>query len=144
MPMLLFYGTSIADRFPTHAEQFNQNINSQGFGSANLARRSLDVFEQYLGIALMFGVQAVELRTHLTQGSYDARHALSGASVPLYTAVRHAMGRPPSADRPLIWNDSDQFLDEHLSGIVTDIAARGPIIDAVIGIVESLEIHASV
>jgi phenylalanine ammonia-lyase len=144
MPMLLFYGNSIADRFPTHAEQFNQNLNSQGFGSANLTRRSLDIFEQYLGIALMFGVQAVELRTKLTQGSYDARHALSPASSTLYTAVRHALGRPPSADRPLIWNDSDQFLDEYLSAIVGDIAARGPIVEAVSGIIESLEIHASV
>jgi phenylalanine ammonia-lyase len=41
MPMLTFYGNSLTDRFPTHAEQFNQNINSQGYGSANLARRSI-------------------------------------------------------------------------------------------------------
>ena len=28
--LIAFYGQSIVDRFPTHAEQFNQNINSQG------------------------------------------------------------------------------------------------------------------
>lgn len=44
MPLLTFYGNSIADRFPTHAEQFNQDINSQGFASANLARHSLEIF----------------------------------------------------------------------------------------------------
>ena len=32
MPLLTFYGNSLTDRFPTHAEQFNQNINSQGYG----------------------------------------------------------------------------------------------------------------
>lgn len=42
MPLLTFYGNALTDCFPTHAEQFNQNINSQGFGSANLARQSID------------------------------------------------------------------------------------------------------
>jgi phenylalanine ammonia-lyase len=46
----------------THAEQFNQNINSQAMNSANLARESLDVLEHYLTVALICGVQAVELR----------------------------------------------------------------------------------
>ncbi len=56
MPLLSFYGNSLADRFPTHAEQFNQNINSQGYTSATLARRSVDVFQNYMAIALiLFG-----------------------------------------------------------------------------------------
>ncbi|CAF1250280.1 unnamed protein product [Didymodactylos carnosus] len=38
MPYLLFFGNSIADRYSTHAEQYNQNINSMGHVSANLAR----------------------------------------------------------------------------------------------------------
>lgn len=45
MPLLTFYGNSIADRFPTHAEQYNQNINSQEFASANLARTSVEIFQ---------------------------------------------------------------------------------------------------
>src|SRR5690606_23387948 len=53
MPLLSFLGNSLADRFPTHAEQFNQNINSQGFGSANLARQSVRVFQEYIAIALI-------------------------------------------------------------------------------------------
>src|SRR5215510_11336195 len=47
MPLLTFFGNSLVDRFPTHAEQFNQNINSQGFGSANLARQAVETFQQY-------------------------------------------------------------------------------------------------
>src|SRR6185437_11662208 len=79
MPMISFYGNSIADRFPTHAEQFNQNINSQGFGSASLARRSVELFEQYAAVALMFAVQAVDLRAREHEGHYDARRCLSPA-----------------------------------------------------------------
>ncbi|KAF9199933.1 hypothetical protein BGZ49_009896 [Haplosporangium sp. Z 27] len=30
--LISFFGNSLADRFPTHADQFNQNINSQAFG----------------------------------------------------------------------------------------------------------------
>jgi phenylalanine ammonia-lyase len=68
MPMLTFLGQSFVGRFPTHAEQFNQNINSLGLGSANLARQSIETFYQYMAVALMFGVQAVDLRTYLVAG----------------------------------------------------------------------------
>lgn len=130
MPMLSFYGNSIADRFPTHAEQFNQNINSQGYGSANLTRRSLDIFEQYLAIALMFAVQAVDLRTYAFAGHYDARRCLSAPSARLYEAVRVLVGRPPSADRPYLFDDREQFLDLHVARISSDLAARGEIVAA--------------
>ncbi|HWB85707.1 MAG TPA: aromatic amino acid ammonia-lyase [Bryobacteraceae bacterium] len=141
MPMIQFYGNSIADRFPTHAEQFNQNLNSQGFGSANLARRSLDLFEQYAAVALMFAVQAVDLRTSCTLGHYDARAALSSATARLYEAVRRAVGRPPSADRPLVWDDREQFLDERVAAILRGIQPGGVIADAIAGEMESVEAH---
>jgi phenylalanine ammonia-lyase len=48
MPLLTFYGNSLADRFPTYAEQFNQNINSQGYICTNLTRRSVDIFQNYV------------------------------------------------------------------------------------------------
>jgi phenylalanine ammonia-lyase len=131
MPLLTFYGNSLVDRFPTHAEQFNQNINSQGFGSAILARQSIEAFQQYLAIALMFGIQAVDLRTYLAAGHYDARTYLSPASLPLYEAVHEIIGRPPSADRPYIRNDNEQPLNEHIQRIATDIAADGRIPKAV-------------
>src|SRR5205085_2786686 len=55
MPLLTFLGNPLADRFPTHAEQFNQNINSLSFPSANLTRQSVEAFRQYIGVALIFG-----------------------------------------------------------------------------------------
>jgi phenylalanine ammonia-lyase len=131
MPQLTFYGNSLVDRFPTHAEQFNQNINSQGFGSANLARRSIEAFQQYMAVALMIGVQAVDLRTQAIGGHYDAREFLSPATLPLYEAVREVVGQPPSSDRPYIRNDNEQPLDVHIERIAADIAANGRIPQAI-------------
>lgn len=141
MPLLSFYGSSLADRFPTHAEQFNQNINSQGFGSANLARQALDLFEQYMAIALIFAVQAVDLRAHAVEGHYDARRMLSPATAAVYEAVRRVVGRPPAAARPLVWDDSDQFLDAHIAAIAEDLAGGGVIAAAFGSITQSLEQH---
>jgi phenylalanine ammonia-lyase len=139
MPLLTFYGNSIADRFPTHAEQFNQNINSQGFASANLARRSIELFQQYMAISLMFAVQAVDLRTHQVAGHYDARECLSPLSLPLYKAVRDVVGQPPNAEKSYIWNDNDQSLDIHIAMIAADIAREGRIVQAVNPILSSLK-----
>ncbi|KYC37949.1 histidine ammonia-lyase [Scytonema hofmannii PCC 7110] len=130
MPLLTFYGNSIADRFPTHAEQYNQNINSQGFASANLARRSVEIFQEYIAIALIFGVQAVDLRTYIVADHYDARATLSPATRDLYIAVRNVVGVPPFSDRPYIWNDHEQPLDEHIAQIAADIASGGEIVNA--------------
>ncbi|OCR00335.1 histidine ammonia-lyase [Oscillatoriales cyanobacterium USR001] len=139
MPLLTFYGNSIADRFPTHAEQFNQNINSQGFASANLARRSIELFQQYMAVALMFAVQAVDLRTHEVAGHYDARECLSPLTLPLYEAVREVVGQLPNVDKSYIWNDNEQSLDLHIALIAADIAQEGKIVQAVNQILSSLK-----
>jgi phenylalanine ammonia-lyase len=121
MPQLQFYGNPLTPHYPTHAEGFNQNVNSQGFGSANLARRSIDLFQQYLAISLLFGVQATELRTRISLGHYDAREALSAATLPLYSAVYEVIGRSFDKTRALIWNDDEQELDAYLAAITADI-----------------------
>jgi phenylalanine ammonia-lyase len=131
MPVVGFLGGSLVDRFPTHAEQFNQNVNSLGLGSAVLARQSIDTACQYMGVALMVATQAVDLRTYSTTGRYDAREKLSPATVPLYEAVRDVVGKPPSAERPYVWDDRDQFLSEHIALIAEDIAAGGRVPAAV-------------
>ena len=133
MPLLTFYGNSLADRYPTHAEQFNQNVNSQGYMSANLARRSVEIFQQYMAIALMFGVQAVDLHSHKVSGDYDARTCLSPATKKLYEAFYQVIGQKPSSNRPYIWNDNEQSLDIHIAQIAADIEKGGLIVDAVKG-----------
>ncbi|MBF0280057.1 MAG: aromatic amino acid lyase [SAR324 cluster bacterium] len=127
MPLLTFFGNSLADRFPTHAEQFNQNINSQGFGSANLARQSIETFQQYMAIALMFGVQAADLRTYKQFQHYDARISLSPATRILYETVREVVGKTPSPDKPYIRDDNEQTLDLDIAAIAADIKAHGMI-----------------
>lgn len=130
MPLLTFYGNSLADRYPTHAEQFNQNVNSQGYMSANLARRSVEIFQQYMAIALMFGVQAVDLHSYKVSGSYDARTCLSPATRELYSAVYQVLERKHSSTRPYIWNDNEQSLDVHIAKIAADIEKGGLIVGA--------------
>ena len=131
MPLLTFYGNSLTDRFPTHAEQFNQNINSQGFGSANLTRKSIEIFQQYIAIALMFGVQSVDLRTKKIANHYDASQCLSPATRQLYLAIKEVVSKAPSEERPYIWNDNEQALDEHIALIAADITSGGQIIEAI-------------
>lgn len=131
MPLMSFYGQSIVDRFPTHAEQFNQNVNSQAMNSANLARETVDVLEHYLAAALMIGVQAVELRARLVADSYDAREILSDATKPLYMAARQAASGTPDASRPLHFDDLDSFIQPKVEGILSDVAAGGAIMRAV-------------
>lgn len=131
MPLIAHLGNSLVDRFPTHAEQFNQNINSLGFGSANLARETVRLCRQYLAIALIFGAQAVALRTFIQEGHYDARGCLSPATAPLYEAIYAATGRRPARERPFIWNDDDQPLDELIEMLAKDIADEGKTVQAV-------------
>ena len=139
MPLLTFYGNSLVDRFPTHAEQFNQNINSQGFGSANLTRQSIELFQQYMAIALMFGVQAVDLKTYAASDHYDARACLSPATSKLYEAFHNVVERPPSKDRSYIWNDNEQPLDEHIRCVANDIASDGLIPQSINDVLLSLK-----
>lgn len=132
MPLLSYFGGPLVDRFPTHAEQFNQNINSQGFGSANLARQSVELFQQYLGVAMIFAVQSVELKAFAARGSYDARAVLSPRTARLYEAFYAAIARSPSDKKPLVWNDYEQQLDSYIARVVMDLAAHGHI-DAALG-----------
>lgn len=125
MPLILHLGNSLTVHFPTHAEQFNQNINSQGFGSANLARQSLYLYRQYLAHALIFGVQAVSLRTQLIAGHADAGKFLSPQTLPLYETVRSLLGRNSDAQKPLIYNDHEQPLDQWLSVLTEDLTSGG-------------------
>lgn len=138
MPLLQHLGNSLADRFPTHAEQFNQNINSQGLGSANLSRQSIALLQQYLAHALIFGVQAADLRTYKTHGHYDARVSLSPATLRLYETVKKLVGKPPSPERPLVFNDHEQSLDKYLAVLSKDIATGVELRNAVAFLVEEI------
>lgn len=131
MPLITFYGNSIADRFPTHAEQFNQNINSQGLGSALLARKSIDLAITHLAIALIVGVQGVDLRAYRIVGNYDARELLSPATRRLYETFYQVLDRDIRADRPLVFDDGEQALDHYVSAVTEDLRGEGRLFQAI-------------
>ena len=130
-PQLMFYANPLTTHFPTHAEGFNQNVNSQGFGSANLTRRSIEILQQYLAISLLFGVQAAELRTRIVKGHYDAGEALSTASLGIYDRIYEILGRKRDPEQALIWNDYEQELDLYIAALTDDIRSGGRLIAAV-------------
>ncbi|CAF1558597.1 unnamed protein product, partial [Didymodactylos carnosus] len=125
MPYLLFMGNSIADRYATYAEQYNQNINTLGQMSATLARRSTMIMKQHVAIALMICVQAVDLRTHLIlKDTYDARELLSPLTSHTYEAIRELIKVQIRKDKPYIWNDNEQALDEHIKLIADNLTNK--------------------
>jgi phenylalanine ammonia-lyase len=131
VPELLHLGTPMSDRYLTHAEQFNQNINSLGFGSANLARRAVAFSQQYTAVALLFGVQAADLRAFREEGHYDGRAGLSPATLPLYEAVCNVCRVKPGKERAFVHDDRDQSLESYIEDLAADIAAGGVVPNAV-------------
>jgi phenylalanine ammonia-lyase len=141
MPLICFYGQSIADRFPTHAEQFNQNINSQAMNSANLAAECIDVFSHFVAVALYCAVQAVELRAKLAADTYDARAILSPATRALYEASRASAWAPPAAERPLHWNDMDEFIQPKIEGLRAGMERNGAVLRSIDEVRNNLRKH---
>ena len=121
LPRLLHLGQAIVPFFPTHAEQFNQNINSQGFNSAFLAGESMDLMRYHLAVSCVFAVQAVEQRSFCQQRSYLASDVLSPASAPLYETIYRVLQKEPSTMHPLVSRNSDQHLDEFVRAIYDDL-----------------------
>lgn len=124
LPMIEFYGQSIADRFPTHAEQFNQNINSQGFNSANLSSKSIELFRRYISLSLLFAVQSIDLRSFDRFNSYQGEIFVSPALQKLYRSVREITQCPSNAEKPWLWNDSDHRLDEQMNRLYEDLTSE--------------------
>lgn len=121
MPLLLQLGQPIVPFFPTHAEQFNQNINSQGFSAANLAWQSIQLFTHYTAVALIFAIQAIELRTYIQYQHYDARPYISPALVALYEAIYQVTGSVNSSGRPFILHNYQQGIDQFIANLVNDL-----------------------
>ncbi|MBK8487903.1 MAG: aromatic amino acid lyase [Chitinophagales bacterium] len=139
MPMLLFYGNSIADKFPTHAEQFNQNINSQGFNSALLTAKSIDLFRKYISISLIFAVQAVDLRVRKMDQDFIVEEHLSPETYKVYKAIMQICGKPENGKYPFVFNDNDHPLDDYIKRIEKDINDNGLLEEACADILINVE-----
>lgn len=139
MPMLTWYGNPIVEHFPTHAEQFNQNINGLSWGSANLAWKSVGLFKHYLSVGLIFAVQALDLRSKSVSDHYDGRQLLGDDLCSLYEATCASMGVRTGGETPFVFNDSEQSLEERLNDVHTAIDEHGPIVQSVQSILDSFD-----
>ncbi len=138
MPMLTWYGNSLVEHFPTHAEQFNQDVNGLSWGSANLAWKSVELFQQYLAVAMIFAVQALDLRAKTLFDRCDGRSLLGTLLQPLYEAIMHAMNCQPRDEQPFLFNDSDLWLEEKLAALSRQIRQGDVFAEALEPILESL------
>jgi phenylalanine ammonia-lyase len=91
----------------------------------------VEIFQHYLAVALLFGVQASELRSKLVCGHYDASQTISPLTRDLYKAVYGVIGTQFSAEKSLFWNDHEQEIDQYLAKIVADLQTGGRIIAAI-------------
>ncbi len=137
MPMLTYLGNPIVEHFPTHAEQFNQNINGLSWGSANMAWRSVELFQHYSAVALVFSIQALDLRAKMLCGHYDGRALLGETLEPLYTAATLAVGCEPTGKQPFLMDDSDRWLEQDLAALVDQIGSDGAIVNSISPVLES-------
>ncbi len=96
---------------------------------------------RYLSQALLFGVQAVELRSRAGGEGCDPRNSLAPLAIPLYEAVKETLGRTPDDQRPLIWNDDEQSLEQFVDILSADIADEGRIVDAVRPVIGMLAVR---
>lgn len=139
MPMLTWYGNPIVNHFPTHAEQFNQNINGLSWSSANLAWKSVETFQHYISIALIMSVQALDLRSYSLLGHYDGRALLGSLAVPVYEAVCKACDVELTQQRPFVFDDSEGRLEICLSKLSANLVERGSLVESVSEILKSFD-----
>jgi phenylalanine ammonia-lyase len=131
MPLLTYYGNPLVSHYPTHAEQFNQNVNGLSWGSANLAWKSVELFQIYSSISLIFAVQALDLRCKVLLGHCDGRALLGDQTRELYESVYRTLDVSPGEQRPFLFDDRDQWLEEQLSRLTDNLRNGGSIVEAV-------------
>ena len=131
MPMLTWQANPIVEHFPTHAEQFNQNVNGLSWGAANMAWKSVELFQQYLAVATLFAIQSVDLRAKSTLGHFDGRELLSESTVDFYEAACEIINVSPDQSRPMLLDDTDRWLEQDIEGLAADIAGQGMLIASV-------------
>ena len=140
MPMLTYHGNPLVEHFPTHAEQFNQNINGLSWGAANLAWKSVQMYQQYLAIALITSVQALDLRAKQIFGHFDGRQLLGKSNQRIYTTICLLLDVVPDDSRPLLFDDSDRWLEQDIERLANDLGSQGSLIQDAAPILKSFDL----
>jgi phenylalanine ammonia-lyase len=139
MPMLTYYGQPLTHHYPTHAEQYNQNINGLSWGSANLAWQSVKIFSQYLSVSLLCSVQALDLRARQMLGHFDGAELLGRTAREVYHSVLELLNTDPDRSKPFLFNDSDRWLERDIEILAQDLFAQGDLIQKVEPILKSFD-----
>lgn len=139
MPMLTHLANPLVEHFPTHAEQFNQNVNGLSWGAAHLASQSVDLYGHYASVALVFAVQGADLRARATSGHCDGRSLLSGIARDVYEAVYAAAGKQPGPDSPLVFDDADAPMEDLIAKLSRSLSHGGALIGAIAPVLRDLE-----
>ena len=139
MPLLTFLANPMVDHYPTHAEQFNQNINGLSWGAANTAWQSVGLFRQYLSIALIFAIQSLDLRARQVLGHFDGRCLLGSLAGNVYKAVGDALECEPGPEQPFLFNDSDRWLEQDIHTVAASLRQAGPIFNAIQPVLDSFD-----
>lgn len=138
MPLLSWYGNPLVVHYPTHAEQYNQNINGLSWESANLARRSIETLQRYLAVASLFAVQALDLRARAETGRANGRELLGSELRSVYDAICDAIGHDPQGGEPYLDNDTDRWLENDLEELFKDLKQQNGVIEALLPIGQKL------
>jgi phenylalanine ammonia-lyase len=128
LPRLLHLANPVVTLYPTHAEQFNQNINSQSFNAGVLAQESISLLKYHLSAALIFAAQGADLRAKQQFETCLGRKVLGRLSSRLHDAIYTVVGRSPSPASPLISNDPECPIDQSLQRLFADLTARDSVI----------------
>lgn len=139
MPLLTYHGNPLVEHYPTHAEQFNQNVNGLSWGSANLAAKSVELFTHYTSVALIFAVQSLDLRARKIHNHYDGRCLIGPSLVPLYEAVYETFGCRENDVAPLVFNDADQSLETNLARLSECMFNEESLVASVAPVIESFD-----
>ena len=75
-------------------------------------------------MSLIFAVQAIDLRCQQQHGHADGRRLLSGELLALYESIYHCLQKD-LGDSPLVFDDSDQAIQDYLKTLFTDVASDG-------------------
>lgn len=114
------HSSPVTDKTNSHYEQYNQNITSQGFLAASLTHKTLNLTKHYLALALIAGVQAIELKSQSLTASCDPRPLLGNMQKDLYEATYKVLNQTPDPSRPLVDRNID--LQEPLETLIETLS----------------------
>ena len=139
VPMLTHAANPIVEHFPTHAEQFNQNVNGLSWGAANMAWKSMELYRRYLAISSLFAIQAIDLRAKSLLDHFDGRALLTDTPRAFYESICRLLAFEPGADRPYLFDDSDRWLEQDIETLAENLSSQGELVKALQPITDSFD-----